>query len=51
MSKIECYNSVEVEIIKGKKYITLNNLTLEYDKSFQSIDYKSFKNAILNYIN
>ena len=29
VSKIECYNSVEVEIIRGMEYITLNNLTLE----------------------
>ena len=50
MSKIECYNSVEVEIIRGMENITLNNLTLEYEESFQSIDYKSFKNAISKYI-
>jgi hypothetical protein len=50
VSKIECYNSVEVEIIRGMENITLNNLTLEYEESFQSIDYKSFKNAISKYI-
>ena len=48
--KIECYNIVEVSIIWGLKYITLNNLTLEYEESFLSIDYKSLKNAISNYI-
>ena len=50
VSKIDCYTSVEVEIKRGRDYITLNNLTLEYEKSFQSIDYKSFKDAISKYI-
>jgi hypothetical protein len=51
VSKIECYILVEVVIKKGMENITLNNFTLEYEESFLSIDYKSFKNAILNYIN
>ena len=50
VSRIECYYLVEVSIEKGMKYITLNNMTLEYEESFPSIDYKSFKNAISNYI-
>ena len=50
VSKIECYNTVEVSIIRGYKYITLNNLTLEYEENFLSIDYKSLKKAISNYI-
>jgi hypothetical protein len=49
--KIECYFSIEVIITRGKEYIILNNLTVEYEESFPSIDYKSFKNAISNYIN
>ena len=49
-SKIECYGLVEVVVTRGTKYITLNNFTLEYEESFLSIDYKSFKNAISNYI-
>jgi hypothetical protein len=49
-SKIECYHSVEVIVTRGPKYITLNNFTLEYEESFLSIDYKSFKNAISSYI-
>ena len=49
-SKIECYNSVEVVVTGGTRYITLNNFTLEYEESYLSIDYKSFKNAISNYI-
>ena len=50
VSKIECYILVEVVIKKGMENITLNNFTLEYEESFLSIDYKSFKNAIANYI-
>ena len=50
VSKIDCNNLVEVAIIWGMENITLNNLTLEYEESFLSIDYKSFKNAISNYI-
>jgi len=50
VSKMECYNFIEAAIAKGMKYITLNNMTLEYEKSFLFIDYKSLKNAISNYI-
>ena len=49
-SKIDCYYIVEVAVTRGPEYITLNNLTLEYKESFLSIDYKSLKNAISNYI-
>jgi endoglucanase len=50
MSRRECYDYVEATVIWGIKYITLNNLTLEFEESFQSYDYKSLKNAISNYI-
>jgi len=50
-SKIECYSLVEVAVTRGWQYINLNNLTLEYEESFLSIDYKSFRDAISNYIN
>jgi len=50
VSKIKCYDLVEVVITKGIQYITFNNLTLEYEESFLSIDYKSLKNAISNYV-
>ena len=50
VSKIECYKVVEVIIIRGMNYITINNLTLQYEESFLSIDYKSFKSAISNFI-
>jgi hypothetical protein len=50
VSRIECYDFVEVTILRGMKYITLNNITLEYEKSFMSLDYKTLKNDISNYI-
>ena len=31
-------------------FITLNNLTIEFEESFQSLDYKSYKTAIMDYI-
>jgi len=49
-SKIDCYKIVEVAVTRGPEYITLNNLTLEYEESSLSIDYKSLKNAISTYI-
>ena len=50
VSKRECYDYIEATVIWGIKYITLNNLTIEFEESYQSIDYKSFKNAISNFI-
>ena len=49
--QLDCNEFIEAIVSKGAKYITLNNLTLEFEKSFLSIDYKSYKNAISNYIN
>ena len=51
VSKRECYDYIEATVIWGIKYITLNNLTIEFEESYQSIDHKSFKNAISNFIN
>ena len=48
--QLDCNEFIEITVSKGAKYITLNNLTLEFEKSFLSIDYKSYKNAISNYI-
>jgi len=50
LSKKECYNFIEATITWGMKYLTLNNMTLEYEESFLSIDDKSLKKAISNYI-
>jgi hypothetical protein len=50
VSKIKCYEVIELVITKGIQNITLYNLTLEYEENFLSIDYKSLKNDISNYI-
>jgi len=50
VSKIECYEYIMVSKSYGNRFITLNNLTVEFEDTFQSIDYKSYKAAISNYI-
>ena len=50
VSKIKCYDFIMVTKSFGGQYITMNNLTIEFEESFQSIDYKQYKNAILKYI-
>ena len=50
ISKIKCYDYIIVTKDYGYKFITLNNLTVEFEESFQSIDYKSYKAAISNYV-
>ena len=50
VSKIKCYDFIMVTKSFGGQYITINNLTIEFEESFQSIDYKQYKNAILKYI-
>jgi hypothetical protein len=50
VSKIKCYNYIQITKALGGNYITLNNLTVEFEESFQFIDYKSYKPAISNYI-
>jgi len=50
VSGIECYNFVKAKIERGINYIIMKNMTLEFEESFLSIDYKSFKNDISSYI-
>ena len=50
ISKIKCYDYIIVTKANGAQYVTLNNLTVEFEENFQSIDYKSYKNAISNYV-
>jgi hypothetical protein len=49
VSKRDCNNFVGAAITRGMKYITLNYLTLEFEETFLSFDYESFKNAISSY--
>ena len=50
ISKIKCYEYMQVAKYYGYQFITFNNFTIEFEESFQSIDYKSYKTAISNYI-
>ena len=50
VSKINCYNYIQVSEDAILNHITLNNLTVEFEESFQSIDYKSYKANISKYI-
>jgi len=50
ISEIKCYDYIMVTKFYGDQYITMNNLTVEFEESFESIDYKSYKTAISNYI-
>ena len=51
VSRFDCYNYIEVNIFFGEEYITLNNLTVEFEENFISLDYKSYKSAVLLDIN
>jgi endoglucanase len=51
VSKIKCYEYILVTKAHGGKYITLNYLTVEFEESFQTIDYKSYKSVISKYVN
>ena len=50
ISKIKCYEYIQVAKSYGDQFITFNNLTIEFEESFQSIDYKSYQTAISNFI-
>ena len=50
VSKIKCYNYIQVSIDLVLNNWTLNNLTIEFEESFQSLDYKSFKASVSKYI-
>ena len=50
VSKIKCYEYLQVAKYYGYEFITLNNFTVEFEEIFQSIDYKLYKAAISNYI-
>ena len=50
LSKIQCYEYIQITKYYGYQFIILNNFTIEFEESFQSINYKSYKTAISNYI-
>ena len=50
ISKENCSEFILTQVYLGKDLITFNNLTVEYEKNYLSFDYKSYKEAISNYI-
>ena len=51
VSDKDCHNYIETFVNRGGEYIILNNLTIEFEESFFSIDYNSYKSSILKEIN
>ena len=50
VSKNDCNTYIQVQKWWGKEFITINYLTIEFEESVISIDYKPYKNAISNAI-
>ena len=50
ISSLDCLDYIEFIIFFGKDFITINNFTVEFEESFMSIDYKSYKSAVLKEI-
>jgi len=46
-----CYEFIDAIIFFGEEFIIINNFTVELDESFISLDYKSYKAAVLKEIN
>ena len=51
ISNLDCNDFIEVTIFFGEEYVIINNLTVEFEESFISLDYKSYKSAVLKGIN
>jgi len=51
ISKIECFDYIKITKNYGRQFINLNNLSVEFEDILQSIDYKSYKAVISNFIN
>ena len=51
VSNFDCHDFIEIIIFFGQEFVIFNNFTVEYKESFISLDYKSFKSAVLKEIN
>ena len=51
VSDKDCHNYIRSYINWGRENIIFNNLTIEFEESFFSIDYNSYKSSILKEIN
>jgi hypothetical protein len=50
-SKVNLYFYAQVSTWYGEKYLILNNITVQYEETYQNFDYFSYKSDILNDIN
>ena len=51
ISSLDCYDLIEAYLTYGEDNFILNNITVEFNESFFSLDYKSYKSAVLKDIN
>ena len=47
---LNCYENIEFNVFYGNEFIIINNFTVQFEESFMSIDYKSYKSAVLKEI-
>ena len=50
VSSFDCQDFIEVRIFYGEEYVIINNITVEFKESFITLDYKSYKSAVLKEI-
>jgi len=51
VSSFDCHDYIEASIFYGHEYVIINNLTVEFEESFISLDYESYKSNVLKDIN
>ena len=51
VSNKDCHEFIETFTYWGSEYITYNNITIEYEESFISFDYKLYKSEVIKEIN
>ena len=51
ISSFDCFNFIDCHIFYGAEYFFINNITIEFEEHFISLDYQSYKSAILKDIN
>ena len=51
VSTYDCFNMIEAFLFYGEDYFIVNNITVEFEESFISFDYKSYKSAVVKAIN
>ena len=51
VNSFDCQDYIDVRIFYGEEYVIINNITVEFKESFITLDYKSYKSAVLKEIN